>query len=220
MIHYPKDPPPREFVGSVTRQAFQAVKDSRKEGPLGRPRWSGWDKLLAALFIFVAAAVFVQTIRNCTLKANADFIATLSEKETYIPCRAEDLYTTFSVLNYNPLDKKEDVVIAREVYIQTAFSTDGQDFPDKARACGLRGGKLGSDRDEEFMTRGIRIGDSPEDLHRILGEPDYVLIPDKSEVYCFNNGISGQYRICVEYIDQKLWWIKLGYTDTLTENLV
>ena len=197
MMHYPKNPPPREFVGSVTRQAFQAVKASRKEGPLGRPRWSGWDKLLAALFIFVAATVSVQTVRNCTLKANADFIISMEKKVSYIPCTLEDLYEPFAVLNnLDPFARKDSYGFANRVDLLNG------DFR------GIRGGKLGSDRGWRFMARGIRQGDSMEKVRKILGEADQVLTPGKSEIYRFS-GDGREYQLFLDYSQQKLDGIKL-----------
>ena len=90
------------------------------------------------------------------------------------------------------------------------------DLPDVV----LRGRKLDDDHSEGFLTRGIRCGDSMEDIRQILGEADKAITPDWYEIYCFDEGISGQYRICAEYIDRKLRWIKLGYTDALAENQV
>lgn len=200
MMHYPKNPPPKEFVGALTHEAYKAVKFSKKEGPMGRPRWSGWDKLLAALFLFTAMIVSIQTFRNCMMKANADFIVALEDNVSYIPHPLSDPHEPLDILNeLDPFTDKHNRGNTYEVSLLNA------DFR------GLRGGKRGDERGREFMTRGILYGDSIEEVHRILGEPDRVSMPGKAEVYYFYG--DKDYLLYLEFRDQKLYGIKL--TDML-----
>ena len=176
------------------------------------------------------------------LKAKAEFILVLSGKEAYLPCRVGEAPFQFDPPPRNALTPIDKSLISdsdfpegkwdgehrfelvgynefREEMTLMDYIVRGvkvSDLPDVV----LRGRKLDDDHSEGFLTRGIRCGDSMEDIRQILGEADKAITPDWYEIYCFDEGISGQDRICAEYIDRKLRWIKLGYTDALAENQV
>ncbi len=82
-----KFPPPREIVGVMTKQAFQAVKDSKG-------KFKPWMTLLIVpliVLLFVAILAAIGWMNNLSVKKDADFIVTAEGKTLGIPCNAVDL---------------------------------------------------------------------------------------------------------------------------------
>lgn len=194
---------------------------------------------LAVLIFAVSYAVHLIDIVTIDpqVKANADFVAEYKRYKAYIPCKQEEIPSANDVntrlsgpLSAPQSDKLElgfindkigtyfrgynrsgDVLPFTDYEIRGVTLSQPDDSSSR-NPYSLRGGKLGGDRSEEFMTRGIRIGDTPEDALRILGEPDKTSDNEQYAFYYFDSEEGGQYLLSLEYSEQKLSMIDLSYT--------
>ncbi len=191
-----------------------------------------------ALCVILLAFFIFHTINKQVKKSGADLILVLDGKEAYLPCRVGDAPFQFEPPPRNaltPIDKSptSDSAFQRDFpegkwdgehrfelvgynesraemslmdYIVRGVKAS--DFSDVV----LRGGKLGGERSKEFLTRGIQIGDSVEEVERILGAPDKPTENGQYAFYYFDTEESGQYLLRLEYSEQKLSMIDLSYT--------
>lgn len=195
---------------------------------------------LAVLIFAVSYAVHLIDIVTIDpqVKANADFVAEYKRYKAYIPCKQEEIPSANDVntrlsgpLSAPQSDKLElgfindkigtyfrgynrsgDVLPFTDYEIRGVTLSQPDDSSSR-NPYSLRGGKLGGDRSEEFMTRGIRIGDTPEDALRILGEPDKAPMPSQETYYYFDSEEGGQYMLGLHWNNAMLLTeISLSYT--------
>ena len=192
-------------------------------------------------FFTVSHAVKIQK-----LKANADFILVLDGKEAYLPCKISEVpfrfetppYAIYSLWKTSPSTGRDDNIsfpeggwdyqeafsirgynnTRKEIYL-TDYIARGVSTPEdqshvhRTADIQIRGGKLGSG---EFLTRGVRLGDSAEDVERILGEPEDTIENAQGlnpyQAYYFNAEDGGQYRLCVIFQEDLVTHIFLDYS--------
>ncbi len=164
------------------------------------------------------------------VKENADFIAEVQNYTAYLPCRQEDISfpndvdTAMRPLS-SPQSDKPMLWFSSDIGARLAgYNDSGEMLPfidyairgiqltPSKKPNVLKGGKLGGERSKEFLTRGIQIGDSVEEVERILGAPDKPTENGQYAFYYFDTEESGQYLLRLEYSEQKLSMIDLSYT--------